>query len=435
MFVTLIWVFFLVKAAEIFGHELSKQEIYDNIIHNINRAMPGVHMNKTQTIASHIHNATDHNRVHKVHIPNDPALRDVSSPEFRRRAEGTYEKIFSHCISKSWMTQDKNMSDYRFPDDAQLHFETIRNATAPYRSAPVHEYSNYEGPWIENIFIEKFMDRPLFTFNGLIPIFIQWIDNQILRGRYFDYIHAELDGLLRSDVLYLAVSQGDVGLGKIGRGHPNILVMAAGGFGHIPIPLVKSEIPATPLPETYAQDIGFFGSVGPMQALRIDSLAIVEKEAKAAGLTYKQGSGSGWQQDMESTKYNLAPRGYGRSSFRLAESIQMSRVPVIMHTDVPWVPYVGSNISVETYGFSVGLTPKHNTLVPMVHQLKSVTEEDYFRLVERLRQVRFYYTYPGVVSQIEQFLIDPFGEAGISADSHLRCVPHPREERCCDPDE
>ncbi len=29
--------------------------------------------------------------------------------------------------------------------------------------------------------------------------------------------------------------------------------------------------------------------------------------------------GDSWQSDMESTKVNLAPRGYGRSSFRFAE--------------------------------------------------------------------------------------------------------------------
>ena len=64
------------------------------------------------------------------------------------------------------------------------------------------------GPWIENIFITKFIDRPLHTYGGLIPIFVQWIDNQILRGKYFDYIHAELNEVLRPSVLYVAISQG-----------------------------------------------------------------------------------------------------------------------------------------------------------------------------------------------------------------------------------
>lgn len=45
-------------------------------------------------------------------------------------------------------------------------------------------------------------------YGGLIPIFVQWIDNQILRGKYFDYIHAEMNSILRPNVLYVTVSQG-----------------------------------------------------------------------------------------------------------------------------------------------------------------------------------------------------------------------------------
>eukprot|EP01035_Chromulina_nebulosa_P017912 gene17912-23532_t len=66
---------------------------------------------------------------------------------------------------------------------------------------------------------------------------------------------------------------------------------------------------------------------------------------------------------MALTKFNLAPRGYGRSSFRFAESIQMGRVPIFLYDDIPWVPYQ-----------------------------------------------------------------DPFGVNG----GNLRCINHPRTERCCD---
>jgi hypothetical protein len=96
-----------------------------------------------------------------------------------------------------------------------------------------------------------------------------------------------------------AISQGDKGLGKIGRSHPNILVMSAGGYGHIPIPLVKSEIKAVAMDadsdggvleksSKHKYDIGFFGSVGPMQALRNEPLKIIGEEAQRLGLTYHQ---------------------------------------------------------------------------------------------------------------------------------------------------
>lgn len=184
----------------------------------------------------------------------------------------------------------KDVSDWRFPDDAEDHFQDIYRRTERFRQSPVHEYAGYEGPWIENIFIANYSTKPLSFFRGFIPLFIQWIDTQILRGRHFDNIHHELNQVLRPNVLYLAISQGDVGLGKIGVSHPNILALSAGGFGHVVIPLVRGEIPWVPLPEKYEQDIGFFGNF--KQATRPDILTIIKETADSVGLSYKQGQGS-----------------------------------------------------------------------------------------------------------------------------------------------
>ncbi len=216
-------------------------------------------------------------------------LHDVTSPEFRKIAEETYRKVIP-CVNSSWMYDGKKVPEFQFPKDAQTHYEYIINRTVAYRTAPVHEYAGYSGPWIENIFIAKFMDRPLHYFRGFIPLYIQWIDSQILRGRHFDYIYAELTEILRPDVLYLAISQGDVGLGKIGMRHPNILVLSAGGFGHVPLPLVKGELPWQPQPEKFDQDIGFFGTI--RQATRPAMLQTIQTVAREIGLTYKDGSGS-----------------------------------------------------------------------------------------------------------------------------------------------
>jgi hypothetical protein len=45
----------------------------------------------------------------------------------------------------------------------------------------------------------------------------------------------------------------------------------------------------------------------------------MEQIAAQLGLRFKLGQGPTWLQDMNETKFNLAPRGYGRSSFRFAE--------------------------------------------------------------------------------------------------------------------
>lgn len=350
-------------------------------------------------------------------------LHDVSSPEFRELARQTYAKVLP-CVESAWMLEGKNIS-WEFPLDAAEHYAQLLAETAEFRKAPVHEYAGYEGPWIENIFISKFKSSPLHHFNGLIPLFVQWIDTQILRGRYFTAILEKLNTLLRPNVLYIAISQGDAGLSKIGAAHPNIIALSAGGYGHIILPLIKGEIPWQPPPAEYTYDIAFFGTV--RQSNRPQMLEKIREQAELLGMSYKDGYSAQWQEDMESTKFNLAPRGYGRSSFRFAESIQMGRIPVFLYNDYPWIPYLGTNISISTYGFVGGLTPFKDHMKRIANRLHNVSAEELAERLKNLEAVRYYFTYPGVMHQILQFFKDPFGPEG----GYLRCTLHPKSETCC----
>jgi hypothetical protein len=207
---------------------------------------------------------------------------------FQTIANITYSKVLP-CILDAWIMKNNEARTFAFPDDAEEHFQFLKDRTARFRTAPVHDYANYQGPWIENIFISRYLDSSVYRFNGLIPLFIQWIDNQILRRHYFDDINNELRQILRPNVLYLAVSQGDIGLGKIGVSLPNILVLSAGGFGHVPIPLIRGEIPWKPLPDGFQQMIGFFGSI--RQGSRVDMLSQIKKLSESLNVPYKHGSG------------------------------------------------------------------------------------------------------------------------------------------------
>jgi len=292
----------------------------------------------------------------------------------RKAAAATYEQVLP-CIRSTWMMRDRDSDSFkgwRLPDDAEEHFEHLKNVTAQFREAPVHEYSGYEGPWIENIFIRDFIDKPLSYFNGFIPLFIQFIDMQILRGRHFDNIADLLDRELRAGVIYLAISQGDVGLGPIGTAHPNILVLAAGGYGHVPIPLVKGikDYVEPPADFAYTNDLAFIGNMqqqGSCRPAMFEQLrAAVEEEkddAKALS-TFFSSYTDDWEKSMQDTRFNLAPRGYGRSSFRFSEIIQMGRVPVFLWDDSPWIPYQGTAIGIETYGFQCGLHEQKEQVVP-----------------------------------------------------------------------
>lgn len=101
-----------------------------------------------------------------------------------------------------------------------------------HREIPIHAYNGYEGPWIENLFISRFVDKPLSYFGGLIPIFVQFVDIHILdrfnktneKVPKYNQVVKSLASLLRTDCIYVAVSQDDQGLTqRLHQYRPNIL--------------------------------------------------------------------------------------------------------------------------------------------------------------------------------------------------------------------
>jgi hypothetical protein len=161
-----------------------------------------------------------------------------------------------------------------YPEDAEEHYNAIRLAMAPWAQTSAHlphTGINYNGPWIENYWISNFEplfdDPPITTddddknddnndnttaclstyFGPFIPIFVPFVDHFCAMG--FDnriYPPGLMDTLLsqlRPNVPYIAVSQNDLGLYLNQLKLPNLLVLSAGGYGHIPIPLLKQFEP------------------------------------------------------------------------------------------------------------------------------------------------------------------------------------------------
>jgi hypothetical protein len=286
-------------------------------IDNLNSSIASTNLNNG-LIKQNRHNHTHQNDSHHHHhsLPNQTQKEAIK--ELRRKAKITYDKVLP-CINDAWMMKSWPAINFTFPSDAEEHYKDLNTRAARFRKANVHAYANYSGPWIENLFISNYIDKPLSFFNGLIPIFIQWIDTDIASKRDARDINTFLKEVLKPDVLYFAVSQGDIGLGRAGTDHPNILVFASGGYGHVPLPLIRSEVPRVELPAKYDQELGFFGTMNKHVQSRVTMLNIIRTTAESLNirnLSYKFGEGPTWKQDMEKTKLNLAPRGYGRSSFR-----------------------------------------------------------------------------------------------------------------------
>jgi hypothetical protein len=177
-------------------------------------------------------------------------------------------------------------------------------------------------------------------------------------------------------------------------------------------------------PDRYQTIVGFYGNTRPRLA-RSRLLDKVQHSFQSKGIqTLLKSPHENWVTAMQNTLYNLAPRGWGRTSYRLAEIIQLGRIPIYIYDDYEWLPYQNSNISFHqmNYGFSVnGFNPgKVEDLALVLQRLKDDPKGNKVML-DNVLAVRRYYTYAGVIEQIALFIQDPLGPRG----GYLTCSALP----------
>jgi hypothetical protein len=91
------------------------------------------------------------------------------------------------------------------------------------------------------------------------------------------------------------------------------------------------------------------------------------------------------------SKFCLAPRGYGRSSFRFFEAMLLDCIPVYIWDDIEWLPYKDV---LDYTKFSVSIQEKD---IPRTYEiLKSISNERYQSMIEELKKVRHYFTLEGM---------------------------------------
>ena len=131
-----------------------------------------------------------------------------------------------------------------------------------------------------------------------------------------------------------------------------------------------------------------------------------------------------WRDVMDASKLSLCPRGFGRSSYHLAEAVQMGRVPIHVYADEPWVPYEALFRRelgyVETVG-SLGwrLERLHGIGGGVAAQAANAELTRRERAAARLRESHF--SLHGAVAQIGTFLRAPH-----AADLQCRRLPRTR---------
>jgi hypothetical protein len=346
------------------------------------------------------------------------------------------------CFGMAWRNPRQKLSTRQigrlhYPSDAEAHYFALMQATARFRAVKAHAHAGYAGPWVENVWIATFAQRPLAEFYPYVPLFVPWTDVWKAGAASYGDLAALLGGMLRPDVAYVTVSQNARGIPANALEKwsiPSVLVFSAGGYGHIPIPLLKRVLPLLPeaavLPPRgrtvrggaaggddarVAPLVAFAGSQ--RRGIRPATIKALKRAIAPATLsTYKGGA---WQRALAEARFALVPRGFGRTTFMVAEVVQMGLTPLYVYDDEEWLPYRGSGGAAEWSRFGVSLALRNITRGAA--RLAELDDPELERMRAAARAVReSHFTYDGVMQQIIRFIQNG------TATSDLRCVAFPR---------
>ena len=307
-----------------------------------------------------------------------PAASSSSHPQPERSLVAAKLEYFKECLARTvssacrpsaeQLASFTSTSVVLSRDQWRAHAREVLEGTKPLRSISVHEFG-YFGPWIENHFISEWapggapgvydLDKIERAFYPLVPLLVQWTDGHF--GR--DVISKQLEDLLnymkapdgsappggssplRSDVMYVTITQHDYGAPAKAltcEKYRNVLVLSSGGWGSVGLPLIKGEWhihrPNDATAVLARPRKHLFTFIGAIHRSRYQLPRNFRNRSTLPASLINIGEG-GWFDIAAESVFLMAPRGFGRNSFRLSELVQAGSIPIVVGDDIPWVPY------------------------------------------------------------------------------------------------
>jgi hypothetical protein len=243
-----------------------------------------------------------------------------------------------------------------------------------------------------------------------IPAF--WTNFQIdTNFKYFKHIlQAELDTAIKQyppDTKFFTVVQHD---DAVLLELPKQTLIFGACSGHIPIPLIyedRAQIlerrPKVSYEEKTIQ-LSFVGSE--THSVRKNFRKYIEEQpmpwfvdVNELRTTFKGDRSELFLSTTLKSKFSLAPRGYGRSSFRFFEIFLLGSVPVYIWDDVEWLPYK------DTLDYTEFCVSIHiNDLPTLQAKLDAIPPEKYAAMIKRYTELKDYFTLFGMSKYILQYL-------------------------------
>ncbi|MCX5713944.1 MAG: exostosin family protein [Candidatus Omnitrophica bacterium] len=262
-------------------------------------------------------------------------------------------------------------------------------------------WNGYTGPWIENYFFDFWCknERAIVKSNKIKRIFIPiwWTDCYHRYGKSSSKkIKAFIDEHVKADEKYFTIVQNDDG---ILDGVPgNVLIFAGGGVGDIPIPLLRGKLH----PRRVERNIlcSFMGELsGPHDRTGVRS-EMFKRLRDKPGFYFGKGSMDDFIAVTSRSVFALCPRGYGRTSFRLYEAMDLGAIPIYIWDDLEWLPYKNR---LDWDAFSISINVKDIVNIPEI--IYAYSAEKIKQRQDKIRQLRDeYFTLEGTCKQIIRIL-------------------------------
>ena len=211
--------------------------------------------------------------------------------------------------------------------------------TAHLRPGP-HSYAGYSGPWLENVFFEAWQRQPNEASNSRLYLPIAWTDC-LLKGNLREEMQAFLIRLNRA-FSYYTVVQADMGFEHPGLllrvpEHLDLVLYSAGGdlqrtnshINVIPVPLLKEELEPVGIQKNIAVSSQGSGT----HPLRQKLGEMYSKDFLILSPS------TDWKTVLESSTFAISPRGFGATSFRMYEALQLGTIPVYIWEEQKWLPF------------------------------------------------------------------------------------------------
>lgn len=217
-----------------------------------------------------------------------------------------------------------------------------------------------------------------------------WVSNNPSKGGYFAVVQYDDGPLLNL---------------------PKDTIVYGACCGDVPIPLIYQDVTnrlTTLHKKSFKEKTIFCSFVGSLTYNGKDDLDVRKIMSKTlSNKVFDMIYSDGWTPDistklqnlflqrMVDSKFALAPRGYGRASFRFYECLQLGTIPVYLWNDVKWLPF-NDIINYDKLCICLNISDI-NTLETI---LKHIDEKTYNEMLSYYDEIKYLFEMKGMSSAI-----------------------------------